>query len=145
MTSRISSELFEHPLDVGSAEGAAAVELFAELVPLAERDVLTDRDPAAGLVEVAPTIETANVFVPDHYEPNYAYPLLVWLENSSFFFLFLIVPDAPNDKSQAASFQAGEFPTRSQPIPQPSRKLGGGLGWWNAKTRFTRSRLTSTC
>lgn len=81
MTSRFSSELFDHPQGAGPLEGAEA-ELFAELVPTAVRDALADRDFVDEPVELASAIDLPDVFVPDHYEPNYAYPLLVWLENA---------------------------------------------------------------
>lgn len=84
MTSRISSELFEHPETTGTAEElVAAAQMYSDLVPLVERDLPSDRDFTDDLVVEAPALALPDVFVPDHYEANYAYPLLVWLESST--------------------------------------------------------------
>ena len=63
------------------SEQDMASELYADLAPVTEYALPEDSAFAAEvLVEPAPGCLT-DLFVPDHYEPNYAYPLLVWLEN----------------------------------------------------------------
>jgi phospholipase/carboxylesterase len=82
MISRFSSELFEHPQSGEPAEDIGAVQMSSDLGPLTERDLVTDCDVGDMLVVEVPSCDLTDVFVPDQYEPNYAYPLLVWLETS---------------------------------------------------------------
>jgi phospholipase/carboxylesterase len=80
MKSRLSS-LVPAPKAGGASERDLAAELFAELVPNTECALPVETAlTSAGLVEPAADCLT-DLFVPDHYETNYAYPLLVWLEN----------------------------------------------------------------
>lgn len=86
MTSRFSSEMFEHPqsaemVEVDAVEALGAAQQFSDLVPLVERDLATERD-LVGEPLVDASLDLPDVFVPDCYEPNYAYPLLVWLETA---------------------------------------------------------------
>jgi len=101
MNGRFSSHLFEKsqdsaqlplPLhDVSAHEVLTHEAAFAELVPATGRDNVTalsapevgpftahETEPAAAAV---PGID--EVFIPDHYESNYAYPLLVWLQTTA--------------------------------------------------------------
>ena len=99
MNARFSYNLFEQPQNSGEGESPAHEAAFAGLIPSAGREVMTSRStPEMGLVAqpvadplAEPTAErdasgaagTDEIFVPDHYESNYAYPLLVWLQTTT--------------------------------------------------------------
>jgi phospholipase/carboxylesterase len=89
MNARFSMEQFPHVADSSSRAEPDEAWLLAELLPSTVYDVLT---PAlwqsatmdAGALDVA--VETCQsapgcdeVYVPENYEPNYAYPLIAWL------------------------------------------------------------------
>ncbi|MFN8854321.1 MAG: hypothetical protein ACK50P_02080 [Planctomycetaceae bacterium] len=71
MTSRWSIEMVTGPTRSSATENT--LETGAEAVPVAESPVtLVAPRPT-------PTVEVEGIFVPEGYEPGYAYPLLVWL------------------------------------------------------------------
>jgi phospholipase/carboxylesterase len=77
MMIRFSSDAFEQSSDsVGPASGTPQA-----IVPLAEPgcELLTSVEVAGATHMEATALEEDGLFVPEHYEPNYAYPLLVWL------------------------------------------------------------------
>jgi phospholipase/carboxylesterase len=79
MTARFSSESFEHsPAPVARREAAFGQDV-ADLLPSVGHESLLAKtlDEPADLD--GSTLEADDTFVPDHYEPNYAYPLIVWL------------------------------------------------------------------
>ncbi|MBS0262485.1 MAG: hypothetical protein JSS02_11090 [Planctomycetes bacterium] len=81
MKSRFSSALVPASEAAGLSEHDTAPELFADLTPAVESiSPESFAFAAEGLAEPA-TDSLTDLFVPDHYEPNYAYPLLVWLES----------------------------------------------------------------
>jgi len=96
MNARFSSSLFEKSQDpaqqaVPAHEVAAYEAAFADLAPTAGRDgiaaqITSEMGPlivAAG-ERVGPEIAGIDeVFIPDHHESNYAYPLLVWLQTTA--------------------------------------------------------------
>lgn len=94
MNARFSSNQFEQPQDLAELQIPAQEAAFAGLIPSAGRDSRSGRSapamsPAtdAALVSAAvPIVEEAasidEIFIPDHYEANYAYPLLVWLQTT---------------------------------------------------------------
>ena len=87
MNSRFSSDLFEQPQNPAGREGPAQQAAFDGLIPTADREVITARlAPELGPF-AKPVAEGAGgideFFVPDHYESNYAYPLLVWLQTTT--------------------------------------------------------------
>jgi phospholipase/carboxylesterase len=49
------------------------------LLPSAGCEALLLDTPDSPVNTDAPPVDADELFVPDHYEPNYAYPLLVWL------------------------------------------------------------------
>jgi phospholipase/carboxylesterase len=83
MTSRFSSDLFDEPQTADLDELWAAAQMYADLVPSPHREAARESDVADELAALGLPADQHDVFVPAHYEPNYAYPLLVWLENSS--------------------------------------------------------------
>ncbi len=96
MNARFSFSLFEKSQDVveqsvPAHEVAAHEAAFAELVPTTACDSMAAQfssDPGRLIVplgeRVAPEIPGIDeVFIPDHYESNYAYPLLVWLQTTA--------------------------------------------------------------
>lgn len=91
MNARFSSDLFEHPQDLSELQSLADNAAFTDLVPSASRDVMTVRSTSERDSVNEPATEPAaeegpvrgEVFVPDHYEENYAYPLLVWLQTTT--------------------------------------------------------------
>ncbi len=91
MNTRFSSNLFEQPQDLDlQTPGRRARSPFAGLIPSTGSEVMTARlAPEMSLLNepaAEPVAEEAagndEVFVPDHYEPNYAYPLLIWLQTT---------------------------------------------------------------
>ena len=95
MNARFSSNQFEQPQDPAELQIPAYEEAFAGLIPSAGRDSRAARS----VPDMSPVIEPADdsaaesiaveaavndeVFIPDHYEANYAYPLLVWLQTTT--------------------------------------------------------------
>jgi len=79
MTTRFSSESFEGPQTRTDSGKIGYDGFIPDLSPSAGYDVLTTHvlDDAArcGIS----TIDSDEVFIPENYEANYAYPLLVWL------------------------------------------------------------------
>lgn len=85
MTARFSSQSFEHVASSVHQRETASDEFEPGIVPLIDSDLSTDHLPEEA-VEDDNRVEIAGeLFVPEHYEPNYAYPLIVWLT----------APDAP--------------------------------------------------
>ncbi|HEY2252676.1 MAG TPA: hypothetical protein VGH74_16495 [Planctomycetaceae bacterium] len=96
MKARFSSSLFEKSqnsaeLQVPVHEALAHEAAFAELVPSSGCESMAAR-PASdggpfnlpGTARVAAEIAGIDdIFIPDHYEANYAYPLLVWLQTTA--------------------------------------------------------------
>jgi phospholipase/carboxylesterase len=79
MNARFSSESFEHTATPARRRKPVPDESVMGLLPSAGCEVLT-----AGVVDDTPettlsSIDVDEVFVPEHYEPNYAYPLIAWL------------------------------------------------------------------
>ena len=91
MNARFSSNLFEQPQYPRERESPPHEAAFAGLIPSAGREVIGARfAPVMGLVAEPVADQVAEgaagideVFVPDHYESNYAYPLLVWLQTTT--------------------------------------------------------------
>lgn len=79
MTARFSSQSFEHlPSPVHQRE-MASDEFEPGLVALSDCDLATSHLPEESLATDNRADISGEVFVPGHYEPNYAYPLIVWL------------------------------------------------------------------
>ncbi|HTI52403.1 MAG TPA: hypothetical protein VL475_15675 [Planctomycetaceae bacterium] len=75
MTSRISSDLLRHV--TSPSAGTVPTRFTGDDPTPVVAESLTVCHPQ---VETTGTVDAADeVFVPDHYEANYAYPLLVWL------------------------------------------------------------------
>ena len=98
MNARFSSNPFEPSPNLAEqhdpAHETAHDAALAGLVPAAARDVMTvpaaDEASEPGRLTESITDRTDegagrldDVFVPDHYESNYAYPLLVWLQTTT--------------------------------------------------------------
>jgi phospholipase/carboxylesterase len=95
MNARFSSNLFEQPQNpAGREETKPHDGIFAGLVSSAGHEVVTARlalemgamtEPATEPVAKSATqaADIDDIFVPDHYEPNYAYPVLVWLQTTA--------------------------------------------------------------
>lgn len=91
MNARFSSNLFEQPQDSADLQNLAHEADLAELIPSAGRDVMTARSAPTMDFAMEPVAEPVaeaaagldEVFIPDHYESNYAYPLLVWLQTTT--------------------------------------------------------------
>jgi len=82
MNERFSFDLFEE-----TANPPASRELrHTEFAPGPLPEDLDDLPALSALDAVVPleesTADLDDVFVPDHYEPNYAYPLLVWIQTT---------------------------------------------------------------
>jgi phospholipase/carboxylesterase len=80
MNERFSFELFEETTN-------PPVSRILRHPDFAPGPLPEDDDPAiSSLAPVVPLEESSrdrdHVFVPDHYEPNYAYPLLVWIQTT---------------------------------------------------------------
>jgi phospholipase/carboxylesterase len=82
MTSRFSYEIFEGPQADSSAEHGSGNPFYPDLPPESECDLTAANNFGAEVLLDAPPSGVPGIFVPDHYEPNYAYPLIVWLETA---------------------------------------------------------------
>jgi phospholipase/carboxylesterase len=89
MNGRFSMEQFPHVADPSSRAEPEEARLLAELLPSTACDVLTPALWQSGTMDAGASdaaVETADatsgcdeVYVPENYEPNYAYPLIAWL------------------------------------------------------------------
>lgn len=89
MNVRFSMEQFPHVADASCRAEPDEARLLAELLPSTVCDVLTPALWQSGTTEAGPldaaveseadTSGCNEVYVPENYEPNYAYPLIVWL------------------------------------------------------------------
>jgi phospholipase/carboxylesterase len=83
MTARFSSESLEIGQSCASRAESACEAIAHELVPEKSCEVLPER-PVNAVAEVfVSTADADDVYVPENYEPNYAYPLIVWLSPST--------------------------------------------------------------
>jgi phospholipase/carboxylesterase len=82
MTPRFSATMFT-PATTTVHDRSANIDRLSDeqLLELASL-VASPADILAEADVPAPEVGGFEVFVPDHYEPNYAYPLLIWLETS---------------------------------------------------------------
>jgi phospholipase/carboxylesterase len=95
MNARFSSSQFEQPQDPAELQIPEHEAAFAGLIPSEGRDSRTAfsapetshvPDPvhesaAESVCEEAAVFD--EIYIPDHYEANYAYPLLVWLQTTT--------------------------------------------------------------
>ena len=82
MTPRFSPKLFDHSLSVDPVQTSCVSRAEVELQFDWESSVGTLAE--FGLEVAAPQPSAGDrfeVFVPEHYEPRYAYPLMIWLES----------------------------------------------------------------
>ncbi|HLJ10286.1 MAG TPA: hypothetical protein VKU82_03815 [Planctomycetaceae bacterium] len=79
MTARFSLEAFGRPHHPADRSPPADEEFVPALLPSAGCEVVSTRvfEHADRVSHARP--EDDHIFVPEHYEPNYAYPLIVWL------------------------------------------------------------------
>src|SRR5258707_2565861 len=83
MTARFSSESLAIRQSCASRGESASKATGHELPPPETCELLPDH-PADTVAEpLVSTRETDEVYVPENYEPNYAYPLIVWLSPST--------------------------------------------------------------
>jgi phospholipase/carboxylesterase len=79
MNARFSSEAFEQSASPARRREAVPDEYVPGLLPSAGCEVVT-AGVLAGTTETdLSTLDVDEVVVPEHYEPNYAYPLIAWL------------------------------------------------------------------
>jgi len=78
MSARFDHEFWSNP-GVDDLRSQSLADLFGPHVPIA--DHRHDSEPPPYEVEPSPyaAADGLSLFVPDNYEPNYAYPLIVWL------------------------------------------------------------------
>lgn len=79
MTARFSSESFDHPQCPAYGGEPGPAETVAAPLPSAACEVLTRDLLASAACADSEAVDVDEVFVPEHYEPNYAYPLIAWL------------------------------------------------------------------
>jgi phospholipase/carboxylesterase len=79
MTARFSSKSFEHSRGPAASRDTAPGQFVPGLLQSASHETLLAKvlEEPADFEDSA--FEADEVFVPEHYEPNYAYPLIVWL------------------------------------------------------------------
>jgi phospholipase/carboxylesterase len=77
MTPRFSSESFEHSQGPAVCREGACGQIVPG--PAAGYEALPARVVEEPADFESPALEVDEIYVPDHYEPNYAYPLIVWL------------------------------------------------------------------
>jgi phospholipase/carboxylesterase len=83
MTARFSPESLASRQSCASRAEAISDAIADELLP-AETCELVPESPADAVAgTLVSTTESDEVYVPENYEPNYAYPLIVWLSPST--------------------------------------------------------------
>ncbi len=79
MTVRFSSESFEQSPGAAGNEELLPVAFPAGPLPTAGCEMLTrDLLPSTACAD-AEAVDVDELYIPEHYEPNYAYPLIAWL------------------------------------------------------------------
>src|SRR5262249_13361213 len=77
MTARFSSESFEHSQGPAICRDSDCGQIAPD--PAAGYEALLARVVEEPADFESPALEADEIYVPDPYEPNYAYPLIVWL------------------------------------------------------------------
>ncbi len=81
MSARFDQDFWSNP-SVETQRGLSPADLFGSQLPTEEHRACPEPPDTETPQPHFASVETLSLFVPDNYEPGYAYPLIVWLEGS---------------------------------------------------------------